>query len=71
MSIRGLLITLAIIGIIMVGCTAVHDDTDPPFGHSGMDVYTDHLTGVQYLGTGFGGLTPRLNADGSIHRVQP
>lgn len=41
-----------------------HDDTDPPSGHSGMTLYTDQRTGCQYMGTGFGGLTPRMSQDG-------
>lgn len=41
-----------------------HDDTDPPDGHSGLSLYTDHRTGCQYLGVLFGGLTPRLGPDG-------
>lgn len=32
---------------------------------SGMEVYTDYKTGVQYLGTGKA-LTPRLDKDGNI-----
>ena len=32
---------------------------------SGMSIYTDNLTGVQYLGKS-GTLTPRLNADGTV-----
>lgn len=31
---------------------------------SGMSLYTDALTGCQYLGAGFGGITPRLDKDG-------
>jgi hypothetical protein len=31
---------------------------------SGLSLYTDHLTGCQYLGVGFSGLTPRLNVKG-------
>lgn len=41
------------------------DDTDPPNGRSGLIIYTDHLTGCQYLTPGiWGGLTPRIDADG-------
>lgn len=43
------------------------DDTDPiDKGRSGLTLYTDHGTGVQYLSDGNGGLTPRLAADGSL-----
>jgi hypothetical protein len=46
----------------------IHDDTDPENAYSGLNLYTDNLTGVQYLSVG-NGLTPRLNADGSIHNI--
>jgi len=37
------------------------NDTDPAWpDHSGLKLYTDRLTGCQYLGTG-GSLTPRLS----------
>jgi len=38
------------------------DDTDFPDHQSGMWLYTDHLTGCQYLYRG--SLTPRMDADG-------
>lgn len=46
------------------------DDTDPKVGRSGMRVFTDHKTGLQYLSNGYvgGGLFPRFNADGSHMR---
>lgn len=40
------------------------DDTDPPNGRSGLSLYTDNKTGLQYIGTMFGSLTPRLDSDG-------
>lgn len=40
------------------------DDTDSPTGRSGLFLYTDNATGVQYVGDLFGGLTPRLDASG-------
>lgn len=44
------------------------DTTDAPGGkRSGLCVYTDALTGVQYLSASVGGpLTPRLNEDGTL-----
>lgn len=33
---------------------------------SGLTVYIDYSTGIQYVGTSFGGLTPRLDADGNV-----
>lgn len=42
------------------------DDTDEPKGErSGMRILVDHKTGLQYLTTAFGGLTPRLDRDGN------
>lgn len=46
------------------------DETDGKKKRSGMMLYTDYKTGVQYVGTLQGGLTPRLNADGSICTVE-
>ena len=41
------------------------DDTDASsWGRSGMKIYTDHKTGVQYLGAERGGLTVRIDRDG-------
>lgn len=47
------------------------DDTDPPNGRSGMRLYTDAATGCQYLGTMFGGVTPRHGAGGSHIGCKP
>jgi hypothetical protein len=38
------------------------DDSDGPHENSHMDVFTDHLTGCQYLYRN--SLTPRMGADG-------
>jgi Family of unknown function (DUF6440) len=43
------------------------DDSDPPDGRSGLVIYTDHLTGCQYLRAGSvfsRDLTPRLDKQG-------
>lgn len=40
------------------------DSTDPPSGRSGLGLQIDHMTGCHYLITLFGGITPRLDADG-------
>ena len=62
---RQLLVIAALIAIAAaVSLLAPYDDTDPPNGRSGMALYTDHLTGCQYVGKPFGGITPRLRADG-------
>ena len=42
------------------------DSTDKSNKHrSGVTLITDYGTGCQYLETNFGGITPRLNADGT------
>lgn len=47
------------------------DSTDNPVGsRSGMSLYTDNATGVQYLGGMFGPTTPRLKADGSLYTIK-
>jgi hypothetical protein len=40
------------------------DDTDPVNGRSGLVLYTDAKTKLQYLSTPGGGLTPRLDNNG-------
>lgn len=39
------------------------DTTDAPGSRSGLRLYTDHMTGCEYLGTR-NGLTPRLDNTG-------
>lgn len=66
---------LAVIGMLTIGfglfrgCRSYHpeDNTDSPTHYSQMNLHTDHLTGCQYLGQTWGGLTPRL--DGHGHHV--
>lgn len=62
---------LALLYCVLIGVASIlnmlpfwKDDTDPPKGRSDLKVYTDHRTGCQYIGTGSGGLTPRLDANG-------
>ena len=40
------------------------DDTDTDTGRSGLYLYTDALTGCQYLGGGRNNITPRVNGAG-------
>jgi hypothetical protein len=47
------------------------DDTDPPGGRSNLRPLTDHKTGLQYLATVGGGITPRLDLDGKHMRAHP
>lgn len=48
------------------------DSTDiSRWKRSGLSVYTDNATGVQYVKAGiFGNITPRRNADGSLYSVK-
>jgi hypothetical protein len=59
-------LSTAIIALLLV--TMVQnwkkDATDSPTERSGLILYTDHGTWVQYVGTPFGGVTPRLDKDG-------
>ncbi|MFN3075874.1 MAG: DUF6440 family protein [Alphaproteobacteria bacterium] len=52
-------LTISFFGLIS------HDDSDPPGGgYSSFKVVTDNKTGMQYLKTSLGGITPRLGSDG-------
>jgi hypothetical protein len=55
------------LGLWVVSYMTPYDDSDDRQNgkRSGMIVYTDHLTGCQYLkGGAFGGMTPRLDGAG-------
>lgn len=54
-------------------CTPIaKDDSDPANGRSGMSVYIDHATGCEYLSARHdGGITPRLNANGTHRGCRP
>lgn len=58
-----------ICGMVVIVATrfSAFDDTDnhTTGERSGVSLYTDHLTGCQYLGTLFGGITPRLDQHGN------
>ncbi len=49
----------------LFGPFAKTDSTDSPDRRSGMTLHTDYLTGCQYLSRN-GGITPRLNIDGTV-----
>lgn len=65
-----LIVTVAL--WLFYGLTGIGmDSTDAStWRRSGMTLYIDSATGVEYLGAG-GALTPRLNRDGSVMGVQP
>jgi hypothetical protein len=51
--------------IVVTRLISHKDDTDPPSGRSGLILFTDNLTGCQYLSRPiFGGPTPRLDGAG-------
>lgn len=45
-------VLIALLLLTMCSPSPPKDDTDPPDGRSGLVIYTDHLTGCQYLSTG-------------------
>jgi hypothetical protein len=70
-SIMAGLVVAIIISQPQSGSPWGRDDTDPPGSKPGLVIYTDARTGLQYLGTPSGGLTPRLDRDGSHISVNP
>lgn len=61
---NGIWLVIAVIVLVTWG-HASRDDSDGK-KRSGLIVYTDALTGCQYLGTVVGAITPRLDKDGKI-----
>ena len=57
-------IPVLLVFLLVASCSANKDDTDPTEGRSGLALHTDNLTGCQYLAKPFGGITPRLDAQG-------
>jgi hypothetical protein len=61
------LIVVVIVVMVINGRLAPRDDSDPKTGRrrSGLTVYTDQRTGLQYISGGmFGGIIPRLDSRG-------
>jgi hypothetical protein len=56
---------VAAVFYVLIPPVPLRDDTDPPEGVSGMDLHIDARTGCHYLSRRSGGLTPRLQADGT------
>lgn len=54
--------------IVIVNLWPTYDDTDAPNSHSGLTIYIDNKTQLQYLGA-LGGLTPRIASDGHHMKV--
>lgn len=56
---------ILLIAVTIIGLSFRTDDTDQSWWQrSGVSVVTDARTGCQYLKSAFGGLTPRMGADG-------
>ncbi len=61
-----LLALLFVLNVLRFGFNWGKDDTDPAgHGRSGLRLYTDHGTRVQYLRAG-NAMFPRMNPDGSV-----
>lgn len=60
------------ISYVIVAHVYPTDSTDKnKWDRSGLAVYTDNATGVQYVKAGFcGGITPRVHPDGKIFQVK-
>lgn len=66
--VQNLLVSIVCLCLIIHWATASKRDSSDKDekNRSGLMIRTDHLTGVQYVETPFGGITPRLNPDGSL-----
>lgn len=62
----GLLVLLAWFCVMLF--TPTDNSDESRWVRSGMEVHTDELTCVQYLSTFFGGIVPRLTADGAFQQ---
>lgn len=59
----GFITILTIAGVELTSCG--RDSTDSPTQRSGLVLYTDYGTGVQYVSSGwFGGIAVRVDRDG-------
>lgn len=64
--------------LCLAGCTDANPNINQSQNDDHIEFWTDTETGVQYViynrGAGYagmGGITPRLNADGSLYTVHP
>lgn len=61
----GFQLALLFVAMVLISKFAItKDSTDPENGVSGMALYTDAMTGCQYLSAPFGNLIPRLDRNG-------
>lgn len=62
----GLIVAICVAALIASAITgSPKDDSDGPNARSGVSVITDHKTGMQYLKSPGGGITPRMDTDGN------
>lgn len=59
-----LMLGITYIAVSLLGTLVPRDTTDPVDGRSGLIIYTDNLTGCEYLGLSLKGLTPRMTKEG-------
>ncbi|MGJ8513117.1 DUF6440 family protein [Carnimonas bestiolae] len=62
--------TFAALVLIVASLFNHHDSTDELGSRSGVKIVTDAKTGMQYLRTSGGGITPRVDADGKQLRTE-
>lgn len=66
------IIAVMLVAVGLISYFKSYDATDSNGGsRSGMRLFTDYETGVQYVGGPWGGITPRLRADGTLYTVIP
>jgi hypothetical protein len=63
----GIFLMIIGFGIMTYILSQPHDNSDPHNGRSGLIIYTDNLTGCQYLSKSGGNITARL--DVNSHQV--
>jgi hypothetical protein len=65
----GRILMLVIVAIALMavgGCSSgKRDDTDPSDGISGIELFTDNMTGCQYVGWKYRAITPRMDSSGT------
>lgn len=69
------MVMVAALAVVLAGCSGSvsfgeRDDSDSATERSGMNVLTDHKTGLQYLESTNGGLTPRLDEEGKQMKAE-
>ena len=70
------IMVVVILIVCCVGCSTKDNENKLKTSNSNIEIWTDEKTGVQYIiydrnsgYAGMGGITPRYNADGTLHTV--